>query len=867
MTILQEILLWSHSLPGWQCDAIRRLLANQALTTDDLDDLFALLKADNGIPDPKGRKPNPLTADQIPAPAKDSMDFKFLSMKNLQNVNAIAANKLLPFDPIGMTVIYGDNGSGKSGYSRVLKRACRARDQTEVIHSNANLPVEESGLAKAAFDVVINGEDKEMNWTDGETAPLELSSIAIFDSRCARAYLDSEDDFSYVPYGLDVFEGLAKICNNLKTMVETEHTQSAVDLSAFEPLQGNTAVGKLISSLSAKTKTAQIEELAMLAPEELAKHADLSKTLKENDPKEKANQLRLCARRIASIAENTITKSKIVSSTMVSKLRSLSDKYRTAQTVAKLAAKQFNEGENFLPGTGGEAWKELFNAARKFAIESHPNKVFPGLGEDSPCPLCQQPLKEGAARLIRFETFIQQEAEKTSQECSAALNAEYNPFIAQILTLNLDEVTYSEIETLDAQLAKDTRGFESALTARHKAIKDAVISNLWDGTDKTLISPANRLQALVDKLNAEVEMLEKASDEKTRVELQQQYNELNARGQLGKVKNAVVSAVSRLSHQSKLMECLSAVKTNVISLKASELAETVVSNELADALNREFRSLGVGTLQVSLQSRSEKGKPLHKLKLELPQSFKLGDILSEGEQRAIAIGSFLAEVGLSGGNGGIVFDDPVSSLDHRRREQVARRLVAEAAHRQVIVFTHEIYFLCLLAEEAKLSGVPITTQSLIRQKEGFGIAEPDLPFEGKSATKRIGALKAQQQSITKLHRDGDEEEYRRQTVDAYNRLRMTWERAVEEVLLREVVMRFRKGIETQRLAGVVVEDDDYKQVYSGMTKCSNYAHDKALIGGVAVPEPDELLDDILILEKWRSDVDNRSKDTIKRRKA
>lgn len=46
-----------------------------------------------------------------------------------------------------MTVIYGDNGSGKSGYSRVLKRACRTRDQMEAIHPNAHLPTGKAGMA------------------------------------------------------------------------------------------------------------------------------------------------------------------------------------------------------------------------------------------------------------------------------------------------------------------------------------------------------------------------------------------------------------------------------------------------------------------------------------------------------------------------------------------------------------------------------------------------------------------------------------------------------------------------------------------------------------------------------------------------
>lgn len=867
MSILQEILDWTKGLPTWQSDAVARLLAKQALTTEDQDDLFALLKAAHDIPDPKGRKPQPLTAEQIPAPVKVTTHVELHAMKNMRYVNAIAENQHLPFGASGMTVIYGDNGSGKSGYSRVLKRACRARDRTEPIHPNANLPAGKAGNPEATFEIAINGAMQDAHWVHGKPAPAALSSFAIFDSRCARAYLDSEDDFSYVPYGLDVFEGLAKVCKQLKTAVETEHAHSAADLTAFAPLQGDTLVGKLIASLSAKTTQAQIDALATLTPEELARHASLDKSLKENNPKEKATQLRLRARRVAAIATNAANKGALVDQAVVAKMKGLADSYRTAQAAAALAAKQFKEGENLLPGTGGEAWRELFDAARKFAVESHPDKAFPALGAEAPCPLCQQPLAEGADRLLRFEAFIQQEAEKTSQARRAALYAEYKPFIAQVLTLNLDDVTHGEIETLDPQLAADAQAFEPLLTARQEAIKAAVLSHQWDSLDQALINPAERLQTLANKLNAEAETLEKASDEKARAALQKQFLELDARVRLSQVKDAVVTAVARLAHQAKLTKCLSAVKTNAISLKASELAEKVVSKELAEALNREFKALGVGTLRVTLQSRSDRGKALHKLKLELPQSRSPGDILSEGEQRAIAIGSFLAEVGLSGGKGGIVFDDPVSSLDHRRRERVAKRLAIEAAQRQVIIFTHDIYFLCLLAEEAKLANVPIATQSLTRRAEGFGVADPDLPFEGKTTSKRIGSLKAQHQAITKLHKDGEEQECRKQTVEAYFRLRMAWERAVEEVLLREVILRFRKGIETQRLVGVVVEDDDYAQVNAGMAKCSNYAHDKALMGGVAIPEPDELLTDIMALETWRAQIEKRNTDTIKKRKA
>jgi energy-coupling factor transporter ATP-binding protein EcfA2 len=866
MSLLQEILSWSLTLPVWQSDAVARLLVKQVLTVEDFDDLFALLKAANGIPDTAGRKPNPLNTDQIPAPVKSSVHVELLAMKNMRHVNAIAENQNLPFSPTGMTVIYGDNGSGKSGYSRVLKRACRARDQIETIHPNASLPARVTGKAEAIFEVSINGELQEVRWVDGQSAPVALSSFAIFDSRCARAYLDNEDDFSYVPYGLDVFEGLAKVCKQLKTMIDTEHAQSAPDLSAFTHLYGETPVGKLISGLSSRTTQAQISALALLSQEDTALHAALDKSLKENNPKEKAAQLRLQARRVTTIATNANNKSMLIDQAVIDKLRRLADSYRTAQSVAAIAAKEFEEGESLLPGTGGEAWRELFDAARKFAIESHPDKTFPDLGVDSACPLCQRPLAEGAVRLKRFESFIQEDAEKTVHQRRLALYAEYKPFSKHNLSINIDEVTYGEVEGLDPQLAKDIKVFEELLTTRQEVIKAAVISHQWEGTDEPLINTASRVQKLADKLNAEAETLEKASDEKARALIQKQLLELDSRVRLSQVKDAVALAVTRLGHQANLKQCLSDVRTNAISRKASELAERVVSQELAESLNREFKLLGVGALHVSLRSRSDRGKALHKLKLELPQSRNPADILSEGEQRAVAIGSFLAEVRLSGGKGGIVFDDPVSSLDHRRRERVAKRLMEEAAHRQVIVFTHDIYFLCLLAEEAKLATVPISTQSLTRRAEGFGVTDPELPFEGKRTGKRIKALKAQQQKIAKLYRDGEEQEYRRQTVDSYFRLRMTWERAVEEVLLCEVILRFRKGVETRRLSGVVVEDEDYAQLYAGMAKCSNYAHDKAMQGGTSVPDPDELLADITALDTWRKRVEKRSISTAQARK-
>jgi hypothetical protein len=97
-------------------------------------------------------------------------------------------------------------------------------------------------------------------------------------------------------------------------------------------------------------------------------------------------------------------------------------------------------------------------------------------------------------------------------------------------------------------------------------------------------------------------------------------------------------------------------------------------------------------------------------------------------------------------------------------------------------------------------------------------------------------------------------------------MRDTWERAVEEVLFQNVVLRFRKSVETQRLKRVKIEESDYLKIEQGMTKCSNYAHDHALSSGIAIPNPDELAKDIESLESWRSEVILRSDNVAKSRK-
>src|SRR5690606_5469565 len=189
-------------------------------------------------------------------------------------------------------------------------------------------------------------------------------------------------------------------------------------------------------------------------------------------------------------------------------------------------------------------------------------------------------------------------------------------------------------------------------------------------------------------------------------------------------------------------------------------------------------------------------------------------VLSEGEQRALALACFLAEVGGMPTNDGIIIDDPVSSLDHIRMRTVAKRLVEEACQRQVIIFTHSLTFFREVSDCAAERQMPLLTHWVQHSaSKGFGvISEDDEPWFAKKVGTRIAILRKKQTSV-KMAKDHGEEPYRLALSDFFSDLRETWERMVEELLLYGVVERLCTDVKTQKLKGVYVEDTDYQTIY------------------------------------------------------
>jgi energy-coupling factor transporter ATP-binding protein EcfA2 len=861
MVILDEVRQWAREQCDWQREAVGRLEERLSLSAEDDEDLYAILKAARGIPDAQKRAPRPKADEPNNRPIRSTDAVSLLAVTEARNVNALAKKGSLTFAPAGLTVVYGSNGSGKSGYARVLKQACFARDKRERVLPNADLPKDETGVPSADLLATVGGREASFTWTSGRLEVTELSRIAVFDHTCARAFVDNEGSFAYSPAGLDILADLGLVCGRMKVRLQKEIEAFTPNVEPLRALMARnaTAAGKVAAALPAGVSEAQVVATAGLSKEQTDRLETVLRALAAPDPKLQAEAFRNQTLRVKAVVEAISAASNNVDPEKVRQLRSLVNASNQAKAAAEQSVKSFNETPGQLPETGGEPWRTMFEAARNFAMASEPVKTFPHLQVGAPCPLCQQDLKEAAVeRLAAFERFVKGDVQRRADEAREAAAVAFRQTRDARVDIGLIPAVVAELKSISDDLADRCLDFQRRLKERQAAIVAACGKDgNWDAVPDLSSGPTQDLTQVMADFSGKAAAMNAAADEAQKRALGAERDELDARRLLGDLKEVAVEAIQRHAHKVKLQECLADVGTLSITRKSTELTNNLATEQLMEALNEELGILNIANLQVVMKAEGERGRTTYKLVLERPGRFSAGDVLSEGEQRAVAIASFLTERRLSGDASGVVFDDPVCSMDHRRRQRVARRLASEARSRQVIVFTHDMFFLFALMEEAEKLEVAISPRTVSRTQDGFGVSVDELPFDGATTRARIGWLKNKQVECAKINRNGEEAAYNEQVGRLYSKMREAWEGCVEEVLLNGTVERFRKSVETNRLTKVQVTEDDVVKVVENMGRCSNYAHNVARRADVEMPTPDEIAADIEVLEGWRKELEGR----------
>jgi hypothetical protein len=330
--------------------------------------------------------------------------------------------------------------------------------------------------------------------------------------------------------------------------------------------------------------------------------------------------------------------------------------------------------------------------------------------------------------------------------------------------------------------------------------------------------------------------------------------ELADRQWLGGIKADVLAEIERIKQIGRLEVAQRDTVTNRITSKSTEIAQALVTDTLRAQFAREVASFEIAGLAVELrQQNSVQGIPRFKVALTRKPTAAVGQVLSEGEHRCVALAAFMAELATTVNKSGIVFDDPVSSLDHMHREAVAQRLVAEAAHRQVIVFTHDLAFLFDLSRAADdvqpKQHVAICSVSRGTDKAGFCKGEP--PFKARRVSDITTSL-AHQLANERYHfNQGNDDEWRKTVKSIAGTLRDTWEIAVEEVV-GYVIRRLSNEVKTPGLIKLTaITVPDCEAMRDGFGRCSELLHSAAAALNRPLPKPDALSAEIDALSNDR----------------
>jgi ABC-type multidrug transport system ATPase subunit len=790
--ILSELEAWGAQLEPWQQCALSKLISHQTLTEEDYSTIFQEFLWDKKLePVPTSR-----VAYLINAPAAEptsSPPVLLTAIKSVVGVNALTPDQHIDIGP-QLTVIYGPNGSGKSGYARILKASCFTRSKQLEILGDINIPVTSRKPASAAFSF---NDGSETAFKAGKPSKVLRDNFAVFDSSCIRAHTDDKKSFVVTPFLFDVFPRMVAVIGKINEKLKALKESKAVDASLLGIPDGKSEVATLLNNLSAKTNRDRLKTLGAFSAENEARITELETLiaqLRKSDPSEiiakKSSafndlsqleaKLEKCRQGLSAEATNAVT-------TTLAELRAL------RQQAAAISAATFDKEP--LQPIGTVAWKNLLTAALTYNNEAYSGHAYPSQDEDARCVLCQQPLlPDGRDRLHRFHAFIQSDIESKITAATDKLRTLAQPIGKVDLAFFENESALRRTtDESDAALTQHIIALLTALAER----KEAVAKAAKDETEfevKDITTPAfKQIKTLKDKLTLEIQELKT----KDVAQLIKQYTDeqtlLNEQKILSTRLDSVFTTLDNLVWLDQAAK-IGQISARSITERQKSLMTKLVGTGFRENFRENCKQLGFN-VPLDFKIRGTDGETNRQLEFETAggADAQPSQVLSEGEQTAVAIADFLTEIALNDKQVSIIFDDPVSSMDHMRKEAIAKRLVQEARNRQVIIFTHDILFSHYLANEAEKIGAGFSFfgRTVARNhKDAVGCIDqiifPHSHYEDEAADRATQFLEKAKTATSDAQKDLLEK--------GCGCLRTAYEEFIQKKLFGDVVRRWRENI-------------------------------------------------------------------------
>ena len=869
----EQLLDWSGSRPSWQQDALRRLALQGELTDDDITALELQIEAEAGFPVGNAPDPLPLTAEHLVHGASNDPKTVLAALGPVRNVDRLSPNQPpLRFAINGITLVYGPNGSGKSGYCRVAKQLCRSLSPSQlrgnVYHSNAQDTPEVSVTFRVGGD---EEPTEQRTWYGNQKPPHDLSRISVFDTAAARVYVDKKRKIEFLPYELDLMNKLGIACQIIEKRFKERLGSANAGLNVPLPkgYHEGTTVQEALAKLTPQTTLAklpseqELRKLGTWTPDNQEEFKFTAERI-QGDP-EVMIRLRTEAKKaLETINEEISTIKEELSDHAIAGIRKNQREAANLTRAAEAAAKGLFDDQPIL-GLGSESWRQMLIHAREFATIAFPSASPPQLAHGGQCVLCQQELDEAAAqRMTAFDNFI---VGRTVEQSTAATQA-FAKQRENFLTFSVKRrkevdillASYSALGDSHKIVAAEIVNFFEKAGDRHEVVSNALKDGRYRSLDKLVplpSSPAQNVVREISRIESQLsELKDVRQDQRTLSSLEAQLAELDDRKRLNEGIEIIVERRRRLEFYRRLETCRKQCTSTAITRRITERRRQILTPKLRASLKSELKRLQLSHIPLDLSDHGKGAESIIEVALDAQQRIaNNSDVLSEGEQRALALACFLAELGEIGSDHGIIVDDPVSSLDHSRMQSVAERLAEEAAKgRQVIVFTHNILFHHMLSTEARRANVGQHSEWMSSMgNDQFGLIDDfQKPWQLKGVFERLQEVRRDFRALIDSGYENENQRFRPSVIEIYTKTRETWERIVEELLFNNVVQRFRPEVMTLRLREACFDPDvDYPVIFEGMTRCSEFSgHDPALSIPSDLPELDRIDRDIRNLEEF-----------------
>jgi ABC-type cobalt transport system, ATPase component len=815
-TLETEVKKFADGLPYWAKFLAEKILLGNAISDSDIDASYSYLLEQLKLKE-ETKKPEIAINYNVANARNYKFDLLFTRLANVEGVNALTENQTIEFSP-NLTIIYGANGSGKSGYVRLLKKVFYSKAEEEIL---PNVHIDNGHKSvNAKFIFKSSNAEIPLEFSDKDNAAFE--QFAVFDGKGLFKQLAERNEFEFRPAGLSFFadytNAIIRVEQKLNADIQTKQSgNTANDLADL--FDGNSEIKTLVQTISAKTSLDDLRKYTPFSDEDEAQKEVIQKQYDDLLLASKGKEKEI--KNLENIKDLLVQNRQAIEKLNQYFTTDVIAKVKTAigDCVSKEITAKVEGIENFktdkIQGIGTEEWKNFIVSAETFAkTQKTENAIYPEKNDN--CLLCQQPLSNDARKLIsNYWTFIKSVAEQNAKQAQEKVdkaknsyeNLNFNVFPHDgTLTSWLTEKYPTELEALKQKLKEQ------------KTLAENIVSDIQNKTAneraeiKVSIEPHTTIETALDasikllKEDEQSKALENLLKEKTLLEHKEKFNTHFSKFET-LIKNQVWIKEAGKANFRK-------VKTDTTNAEKS-LSDKYFNQNYINSFNDECRKLN-GNFGIEINHTGSAGKSYRQLKLKGKNP---NAVLSEGEQKVIAIADFLAEMQLSEVNRGIIFDDPVTSLDEKRKSEIAERLVREALQKQVVIFTHDLVFVSSLighCKEIHIAHDCHWIENISGNQPGtiWLRNTPSFEKEYKTSAKAQGHYDEAKKAPPEQRED--------KIKNGFAALRTSYETQVVFGLFKGVVQRFEERVSVDSLKSVFFTTELRDELLDSFHQCCRY---------------------------------------------